>query len=406
MLPKLRFDIKYLHHFCGKKKSSKDLGTNIPNTIPPQKDHYRTLIRSLYVSKLSETFVTGQNPNEFGFPLKFRYQRSALELVTEYPADYIYPHLDFPQYFDQKGLFTSCGQVATASVLEAFRLEGYDSLKMLTEVYWESRDLLQEEKWKFSSKSKLAYLDSSCLLTTIEKALGKASGIKDLIVDTTCWGHDEPILTKILKWAKNKKIRLVFIRSSIKLDCLGMEYGRLGSVLWLFPKSRSYSEDFLDRHARFLRLIGGYASTSQLYPFWLDRKFHTANNRWIKMVKTSNREAGKSLESYKLPPRYKLKTFPHGIYNWVIFPADNSNHTDTQFIESLIKKFKMNNFEAAHVASHPADYVGITCFKITTPALGGFADKFVVRISLPPLSKPRAAKAAQTIKDWVINERP
>ncbi len=360
----------------------------IPSIRKKMKARHR--LQKLYASPLTETRITRNNrPIDLhGFPLNFQYQRLGLHFEpTTHAHRYLYPSLRVPKELKSQGTWTSCGQVAISAVVSAYQHLGHKKIRLVSsEMYWESGIFFEKMRWQVHAKAPIAYLDSSMLTEPLSKALKKAAGCKDLIVDTTCWLQDDPCLTEILRWALRQGVRVSFVRSALKLDSFGMEYNRLGSAIWFCPPKSKMPKGLYEEFESLLRLWGGYASSSQLFPFWLDREFHEANQAWVQALQETNSNLVEHFE--KNPPMapFQFLPFEHRVFSWLITPNMSPESLEkfcSYFVESLRKK----GLDAAQVSSYPWDFVALTSFNPSPAFSANKKKRGALRISLPALSK-------------------
>ena len=109
----------------------------------------------------------------------------------------------------------------------------------------------------------LLLLDSSVPAWSFEAALCALNSSVDLVIfDTTCFAGGSAMLRRVLRLAERSDVPVVLVRSHTKLDSLGVEYGRLGSIAFMNTKSRACA---LELHRLFIetqtavRLFGGAA---------------------------------------------------------------------------------------------------------------------------------------------------
>jgi hypothetical protein len=370
-----------------------------------QKLKVRTRLLSNNPGRLTEThlpFVDASSDKSSRIPLKYAYQRMGVVIDSDRPEKFTYPFLKVPKNFESTGHFISSGQVAIHAVLQAFWQSGIRRIQVISDLYFESIEIVQDGKWKVGANAKLGIIDSSLLDIPLDRALKKAERCSYLIVDTTCWLHDSSKINRILRWSAKRGVCLILVRSSLKLDSMGMEYGRLGSALWLSPKKKPLPKEILARYEQNLRLWGGYAGIQQLYPFWMNRKFHTANKKWVESLEFSNRTFSKEIARRKIPPLFKTRAFEHGIFTWIVLPKLPAPELK-KIKNGLMQYLLVRGFDAAQVASYPWDFISISIFTLKAQCSVNWRDSEVVRLSLPPLSRRQVIDIVDAIEDWMWN---
>src|SRR5204863_9544694 len=84
------------------------------------------------------------------------------------------------------------------------------------------------------SRPRILLLDSCTTAGAFERALTSVQPRLDLIVfDTTCFSSGSGRILRALSWARTAAVPIVLLRSHTKLDSLGVEYGRLGSAVFV-----------------------------------------------------------------------------------------------------------------------------------------------------------------------------
>ncbi len=126
-------------------------------------------------------------------------------------------------------------------------------------------------------------------------------GEADLVVlDTTCHALDDPRLRAVVARTVDTGAVVALLRSHVKLDYLGVEYGRLGSaVLTVCPVAAAPRLPLFRHLARGLRLaartLGATAVPDHLLPDLDDPAFHALNRVRIDQLRRANDRAARQI---------------------------------------------------------------------------------------------------------------
>jgi hypothetical protein len=180
------------------------------------------------------------------FQFSFGYQRA--DLAVQGPA--IYDSLrGLPRSsLFQKTIYTASGMSAIAGLLMSLlRLHHRIDVLAPRSCYGETRELMQgfgervgitcAERWRGATAAggrdrlRVLLLDS-CVKAGFAGFGGLAAQEFDLVMfDTTCFWRGSSRIASVVKWALRARLPMALVRSHAKLDCLGIEYGRLGSIV-------------------------------------------------------------------------------------------------------------------------------------------------------------------------------
>lgn len=173
--------------------------------------------------------------------------------------------------------------------------------------YWETLSFLRTFSFQYSTKKghglpKTLYFDSSTHQQGSPEPTAKdLRGHDLLVVDTTCYPLHSQSLANLISLASNLGIPCILVRSHMKLDCLGMEYGRLGSIVVLWnPKHLSasrFASAFMSQLHSISNLMGLPASVSQVYPFLSSKTFQKHNSKWLEVIQNNNKRLVTDLQA-------------------------------------------------------------------------------------------------------------
>lgn len=337
------------------RRFSPDL--HIPDTFDPLMTKFKLMkeLKAEMLLKLSNS-VTMIWPLHEVFPGKkvsYRYQRQDFVIEGHSPLEVYYPGLK--TNYAVNGHFTRSGQSATFGLSLALKNRFPDlSYNFIYEfIYFESQRVFEGLKITASRSSTTAYLDSSQI---INEPMSYLSGqkIERLIVDTTNWNSNSPYIQAIINWAEENSVELFFLRSHLKLDCLGAEYGLLGSVVRLSPsQDKEWEKFFLET----LSYAGLLAVHEQVYPFLWDDEFLKLTAARTERIRENTKFLVNSLDPFlkSLKHPMRLKSFDHNLF-FALYHEAHAEHHATKFLKLAI----MNQVPAKYCDSFGFDFLSLT----------------------------------------------
>jgi hypothetical protein len=266
----------------------------------------------------SVTLINPLRPSYHGKKVSYRYQRQDFSIQGVPEIEVFYPGL--VTKLSLAGHFTQSGQAATFGLFH--QLKKYDtnlSIKCLTpKIYFETLRVLEGLSVSIDETSKIAFIDS-CTATKKAKDYLEGLSLDQLIVDTTTWCLNSEEIQSIIDWAHEKNVTLYLLRSYLKLDCLGAEYGLLGSVVRLTSTYElHWDKSFLET----LSYSGLLAVHENIYPFLWDKTFLELTISRTERIRSNTKFLVHHLEPFlkSINPSIRLVSFEHGLYFGVFFP--------------------------------------------------------------------------------------
>lgn len=334
-------------------------------------------------------------PEIGGFRFNYDYQRVRFNVLNSNPGKILYPRFRIPGKHQRCYLVQSC-QTALTQIFEALK-RAYGPLPVWHpfSAYHETLRLFSSFGWQAQierpKKSHLLLIDSSSLSTLNEALeLNRFEKTKVVIFDTTCLERSDPLITSITSRIQQRGIPMVVIRSSLKLDSLGMEFGRFGHVLFLSDAANERFDAFKETYHELIPFYGNNCSSRQIYPFFTDPEFLRHSRNWVNRIIDSNRIFESAINGND---HAEVETFSHGLFSWLKFDQnfDESNH----FIDSITQQLLFSGIPILATSSFPWDCIALTAFYNTPVA--GLLRKRVLRISVGDYDPETASEYAGTI---------
>ncbi len=264
-------------------------------------------------------------------PFAFSYDYQRADLDVHGPSFYMLKE------GAEEAIYTSSGMAAISALLLATSrvIETADIL-VLPGSYGETLELidsharhlriitlqqsLPETIVRRSSPFRILLLNSSAPASAFEATLRCTRADIDLLIfDTTCFSNGSGRIRRVLTCARRWGVPVVMVRSHNKLDSLGAEYGRLGSVVFVdWPThvsagGRSGIGELPLETRNAVRLFGSAALPAHFPPYIGIARYRELTNKRIAAILRNSRRAGRYFAA-ALPDLTAELHFEHGLY--------------------------------------------------------------------------------------------
>ena len=358
---------------------------------------------------LTESNFAGEAIEVAGARLDFRYQRYDLRVRRRAFVSWVYPQ-PLPPHFGF-GLLAASGMSAIAAALIALdrQLSGERRLGASIDTYFETAQLATHYLSRLRLVADLAaagpgdvlLLDSIARRSpAIAVAKLRLDGLLAVVCDTTCWDAASPEIALIVGRCTEAAVPLLLVRSHLKLDCLGLEYGRLGSVVVVLPRPCERSALALGRALRirmldFLAKSGAIASAPSLFPLSDHPEARRLNALRNLLLQRNNVRAATALaETVHARSATRILGYDHGRF-LLAQPLVATDHAVGAFATDLVSALTDGNIEARRAPSFGYDLVGVTHV-----AGAQYQTSAAVRIALPDLPGAELDRAIAILAEW------
>ncbi|MBY0227461.1 MAG: hypothetical protein K2Q28_16805 [Hyphomicrobium sp.] len=322
------------------------------------------------------------------FLFDYEYQRADLAVVG--PPAYSIRGLEKQLLATQ---YTTSGMAAlAASLLAVQRLWPGCSFEARADGYPETRELIELLGVdQHDGSARVGIVDS-----TVDTPLAARTRLKDAAVaifDTSCFAASSSRIRAITTIARDLDVPLILIRSHTKLDCLGLDYGRLGSVVVTKSRAAGGPELELNRLITdFIRLTGAAALPLHFPPFAsgeIYRSLSRARSTWtIRCTRLIDLHLRRFVE-------LDVRSFSHGLYI-VFYPSFYARKEEaSEAAAGLVARLMDDDIPARHAGSFGFDFFGCDWFE--DPESG----RIGLRLSVGDLPLCLIERAIGTIEQWL-----
>jgi hypothetical protein len=327
--------------------------------------------RSLASWAVTETAQPASEAWQSGaFTFSYGYQRA--DLAIRGPP--IYPALQDKGYAVET-LYACAGMAATAALFTALgRALGALHVHVPGEAYAETRELLGRLRpgvrfapWRL--RRTLAAVPGArvLLVDSVTAAIPRADDPmpRDTAIvafDTTCFWRTSGRIARVVRWARRHDVPVALYRSHNKLDSLGVEYGRLGSIVlsWRRRSASRWMGDTVREVRDAIRLLGVAAIPAHLPPFTDEGAYLRASLERTAALIRNARRLHCRLRASVLAPGVVL--YPHGLYLTIAPSADLRIRDVKRAASALCAALSARGLPARHAGSFGFDFIAVEWF--------------------------------------------
>jgi hypothetical protein len=384
-----------------------------PAEVIKQKFQIASALKSEYAIKdwaLTETAWAHAGKMTAG-PFEFSYDYQRADLEVRGPSFYAF---DCPELHDT--VYTSSGMSAISALLfSSGKLTPVADIMVLPGSYGETLELIEahvrhlrtvhlkspaEDLAAPADIPRILLLDTSTPCHGIEAALRCTSPRLDLVVfDTTCFSAGSGRIGRVLRWAQRYDLPVVLVRSHTKLDSLGLEYGRLGSAVFVGARApeqtpeRERLRTLAAETRRAVRLFGGAALPAHFSPFVGSSEYRELTDARVASILRNSRRTARYFAQVPngSPPPLR---FGHGLYLTLVPNRPIDEGKARELAAALSSDLAKAGMPLRHAGSFGFDFAATEWFHDTA------ADRYLVRVAVPDLPTLLWDDVAKSIADW------
>ncbi len=251
----------------------------------------------------------------------------------------------------------------------------------------------------------ILYLDSAASSPNVERIAGSldpsGSGYSLVMFDTSCFELSSSTITTAVCRFMKLGLPTLLLRSHLKLDFLGIEYARLGSVTFLIPLNCDVARrQLVIAIAKECRAAARYFGLTPpiacLYPRLDQEEFHALNRRRVDLIRYNNLYVAKSVRQIlaSICSRVTVRTFGHGLYFTLDFPSVFSADRLQSLQRQLVELMRRHGIDAKIAASF-----GWDCTTLVVYQIGGTTQR-ALRVAVADHPDAVIRNLALILGDW------
>src|SRR3954468_9791183 len=378
-----------------------------------QKFHLAAALKAEHVlhdwASTETAWTHSTRPRSGPFQFKYDYQRADLEV--EGPSFYA-----LGKQLGSETVYTASGMAAISALLMATApVFSKADIVTMPNSYGETTELIDghgkhlrrvelgkslAEITKFrGSRPRILLLDSCASAGAFETILKCAQPQLDLIVfDTTCFSSGSGRIARALSWARSATIPIVLLRSHTKLDSLGIEYGRLGSAVFVHWSHASgakqqFLQTLLTETRNAVRLFGGAALPAHFPPYVDAPAYRSLTNKRIAAMLRNNPRTTRHF-STALAGLYAELHFAHGLYVTLAPAGTLDENKARDVVAELCADLRRSGLALRHAGSFGFDFGAAEWSK------DRIRDRYVVRIAAADLPTSLWDEVIAAVAAW------
>jgi hypothetical protein len=243
----------------------------------------------------------------------------------------------------------------------------------------------------------LLWLDSLPCGESATKLHDAARAADLVICDTTALPAQSGHLRRFLQWVKDACSPVVLVRSHTKLDTLGIEYGWLGSVVFLtfpeVPLAKLACWHSVARSApNIVRLLGTAALPGHFCPYADGPTYWRLSARRSAAMLHNGRLVARILAQQL--GQTAVRQYRHGAFAALLPPRPCGEREVVAEVEQLAAALTDGGLPVRHAGSFGFDFVALDSFFDTA------VERHLVRVAAADLPAMVSARIADDIATW------
>ncbi len=338
----------------------------------------------------------------------FNYQRYDMILRRKPFAPWIHPSLA-SRRLCSLGFLTASGMSAVTAVLTALDLLHGEArpLYLAPGTYFETRQFAAGYLYQLKPVAELPAAPVHCgvlLLDSIAPEdplawLGarELAALCAVILDTTCYDVSSPEIERVVERCRAAGVPCVLVRSHLKIDSLGLEYARLGSIAIVLPRpcdgARARFVQHLRRRIRdFLIKVGAGFAIHSWFPLASHPTFRRLNRRRNALARENNLRCAAALAEIVHPrAATRVIRYHHGRFFFLHAPSADPGALARALLE-------------AGVCARPAPSFGYDFAAVTRMMGPPHQPGDSLRVSLPDCPAEELELCIETIARFAIDQ--
>jgi len=214
-----------------------------------------------------------------------------------------------------------------------------------------------------------------------------------VIFDTTCFSPGSGRIRRVVNWARRWQLPIVLVRSHTKLDSLGLEYGRLGSIVFIAGAGQEWLSQFAAETRNAVRLLGNAALPAHFPPYVGTSACRALTNKRIAAILQNSRRAARVFAA-ALPCSFQQLHFAHGLYVTLASKRLLDEQEARRIAADMSRDLSESGLPLRHAGSFGFDFAATEWFHEAT------SDRYLVRLAIPDLPTALWDEVAHAVARW------